>query len=160
MESKKKIVLKTHWTRVFEVHEDLLRSKGYTEKMLDSREPEGKFMERLKESIEQAVKNTVWVYRLEQFQIEITGQFNNKRDRVHFQFNYTMDPAGRHLLLSTMKATLDEMVMEYPIHTERDLLPAPVVHQQLSRLNNNLLLHRLKETTGQKNTPRNRRKGT
>src|SRR5882762_8691922 len=112
---KKKIELKTHWAKVLDVHKAWLVSKGYTEKLLDSREPEGRLIERLKASITEAVANTLWVYRLEQFQIEISGRFDKKRDTVKFQFQYRLDPTMQRLSLVAMKASLGETMIEYPI---------------------------------------------
>jgi hypothetical protein len=141
-----KLVLKTHWTKVLEVHRDWLASKGYTEQLLQSRDREGIFLERLKELITQAVANTLWLYRTEQFQIEITGHFERGKDRVKFEFHYALDPGGQKLLLTSLRATLDGMMADYPIarNTPHELPPAPIVYQQLATLNNNVLLHRLK----------------
>lgn len=141
----KKLQLKTHWAKVLDVHTDWLISKGYTEKLLDSTEQQGQFVERLRSSIIEAVTSTVMTYRLEQFSIELAGLFE-KKDTVKFMFNYGLDPASQRLTLSSMKATLADTSIEYPIfrNTERELPPADLVYNQLILYSKQMLLQQMK----------------
>ena len=142
--------MSTHWSKVLEVHRFWLISKGYTERALDSAEPDGMFFHRLKDAITVAATNTLWTYRLEAFPVEIAGYFNNKM--VNFQFNYTLDPAKQGLFLSSMKAILDDIAIDYPIfgNTRGELPPAPMVYKQLLTLASNIVLHRIAEAAGKK----------
>jgi hypothetical protein len=142
---QKKLVIKTHWQRVLDVHADWLLSKGYNERLLESTEKEGTLVTRLKESIQQAVINRMWDYQIEQFSIETTGLFAQKKDNVSFQFQYALDTARERLQLTSMKATMEDVSIDVLIERNRtaDLIPAHLVHRQLETLSKAILLNKV-----------------
>ncbi|HVU97748.1 MAG TPA: hypothetical protein VHE34_21135 [Puia sp.] len=150
-ELKKKWSIQTHWSKVLAMHTDWLISKGYTERMLESGEPDGRLKERIKEGITQAVQNTIWIYRLEEFDVETVGRFKEKEDTVVFRFSYQLDPAGGRLWLTSIKANLDATSLEYLIerNTPGQLPAASTVHKQLLAIQQNALLSRLYRETQQ-----------
>jgi len=151
MNKERKIVIKPHWLKVLNMHADWLISKGYTEKLLGTREPDGLLLDRIKESIRQAVFSTFWEYNLEKFTVETYGQFANGKDKVVFKLNYVLDPAGQRLSLTSLTAALDDVSMDYPIerNTPHQLPPATSVYRQLLTLSNKTLLERIRNATSQ-----------
>lgn len=154
-DTEKKLVLKTHWQKVLDVHADWLLSKGYQERLLEAGEINGKLVQRLKESMEEAIYHSLWVYRIEEFSVETSGLFEEKQDRVVFQFNYELDPSRERLGLMSLKATMDDLSLDFPIAGNRpaDLPPAILVHKQLSTLGRNIQLNRIAKFAGQQPTP-------
>jgi len=138
----------THWTKVLSVHAGGLASRGYTEELLSCNEPNGRLIERLKETIDQAVKNTIWTYRIEEFTIGAEGRFPKEKESVSFQFTYHLDPAFNRLSLVSMKATLVETQLIFPI--ERDTwhhLPTPPeAYRQLIAFGKSMLLRKITDS--------------
>lgn len=143
----KRIEPETHWAKVLAVHAAGLASRGYSEDLLSCNEPTGRLIERLRDSIDQAVKNTIWTYRIEEFAIGTEGRFPKQKESVSFQFTYHLDPSFNRLWLMSMKATLAETQLTFPV--ERNTwhqLPTPSeAHRQLIALSKSILLRKMKE---------------
>jgi len=147
MADKKPYEPKTKFQAILEYHSDWLFRQGYHERTLGSREPQGKLVERLRETFEEAIMRTLWTYRIEEFRIGARGIFGTKKDPVDFMFDYRYDPHRERLSLSKLSARLYDETIEYVLtnNTPRQLPPADLVHAQLSSVIDAKIHEKLKE---------------
>jgi len=159
MTEKKPYQPKSLFERIFDEHTNWLFQQGYHERTLGSRDRPGRLFSDLRETFEKAILQTLWKYRMEEFQIGTRGVFGPKKDPVDFAFHYRYDPHRLRLDLTQLSARLYEETIQYPIanNTRRQLPPADLVHAQLSAVISAQVLERIKEqkhSSGQKQRPR------
>jgi len=113
-------------SRILDVHNDILRQRGYIEDLMDAAERPGTLTDLLQAKILELLIQTFLSDKPVAFSLPMTGYFNDRRDKVQFEFCYTYDPNGPHLFLNELKAKLDNTSIRYPIwrNTARDL-PTP-----------------------------------
>jgi hypothetical protein len=136
-----KYQVKAMFARRFEEHKAALFLKNYSEKMIDSWAENGIYMKQLFAAFKQAYTTDPEVYRIDRFQLEMTGFFSVKRkdgskpkDKVKFEFSYAYDHSNNELRLTSLKGIMnDDLEKTYPIvgHPSRELPPAGRVYQEL-----------------------------
>jgi len=147
MIAKKPYQPKTLFQRILEEHIAWLFQQGYHERTLGARDRPGRLFNDLRVTLEKAIVQTLWTYRVEEFQIGTKGVFGPKKDPVAFDFLYKYDPARVKLELTQLSARLYEETIQYPIvnNTRRQLPPADLAHAQLSAGINAQLLQKIRE---------------
>ncbi|GGA92952.1 hypothetical protein [Puia dinghuensis] len=146
--------VKTLFTKIFEEHKANLFLKNYSEKMIDSWSENGLFLKQLHAAFKQAYTTNVEHYRIEEFQLQMTGYFSLKRqngsktkDKIQFDFSYAYDPSRIALRMTSLKATMNdqlEKTYSIPGHPSRDLPPAAKVYQELFTIREKELLEKIK----------------
>lgn len=133
--------------RIIEEHDTWLFRQGYHERFLGNTDKPGRLLNDLRDLFGKAVTQTLWTYRIEEFDIGTRGVFGPGKDPVDFQLHYKYDPNRVRLDLSSLSARLEDESIVYPIHDNirRELPPATLVHHQLTTILNTKLLQELRE---------------
>lgn len=145
---KKGFHITTRFSAILTEHQNNLFLKNYSEKMINSRSEAGLFFKQLHAAFRQAYVTNVEDYKLDQFQLEMTGYFGRKKDKVKFEFAYSYDPYNIRLNLTSLKATMnDEFEKIYPIksHPSQDLPSSGKVHEELFAMRETELAAKVKE---------------
>ena len=121
------------YSRIMTEHKNWLQEKGFDEEKLDSMDQPGTMVAQLQDKLFQVVVETMLSNDPVEFSVSMTGYFNDRRDKVRFEFAYSYDPDRTQLHLMKMTAQLDATTLEIPIwnNNRRELLPADKVYQKL-----------------------------
>jgi hypothetical protein len=121
------------YSRILTERKTRLSDKGYEEEQLDAAEPSGTMLDLLQTKLFQVVLDTFLSDKAVEFSIPMAGYFNDRRDKVLFEFCYVYDPDRTRLQLLKLKAQLEDTRMEFPVWNDnpRDLLAAGKVYQKL-----------------------------
>ena len=154
MTEKKPYQPKALFQRILEEHGTWLFQQGYHEKSLGARQKPGQLLDYLKDALQLAITQTLWQFRMEEFEIGARGVFGPKKDPVDFTFHYRYDPHRPRLELTKLTAQMYDESIQYLItnNTRRQLPPADVVHAQLSAVIAAQILENLKANHRQQRT--------
>lgn len=100
---------------------ELLKKKGYEEKSIGSPNKEGWLFTQLHRSFSDALHQSWHEGEAVDFQIAITGFFNDDKDIVHFKFNYEFDPNKHSLSMKELELVSDGINRKISIQSAQDI---------------------------------------
>jgi hypothetical protein len=110
--------------RILDVHTTWMDEKGYNELRLDAAEKAGTLQAQFKDEFGKVINRSLWDDLPRRFSVELLGRFNQKQDRVHFEFSYEYEPQHIKLHLKAMTAVMNDIEQVYTIqHNMRSQLP-------------------------------------
>ena len=113
-------------------HKQLLEAKGYDEKSLGAAEREGWFMRELTSNFSISSNHALRFDEVTDFELKMTGFFNDNRDIIHFNFNYEFDPRAMELKIKTLAADLGAHKLSYQLNKNDDLPSSMNVYNDLA----------------------------
>jgi hypothetical protein len=138
--------------RVFLVHAEDLKKKGYAEVLLESEEPAGSFEERLRTEYDKAVEETKWSDLPDwRFVNHISGKVQVGEEKegeakemksVTFVFIYRYDPNIK-LQISHLQMEVNGVVRTFPLGSQTPLLSPDKMYEKFRYALANPLVHRM-----------------
>lgn len=100
---------------------DLLKEKGYEEKIIGSPDKEGWLFTQLHRGFSNALHQSLQEGEPVTFQIAATGFFNEDKDIVHFKFDYEFNLERNTLSLKEMELVADKTNRKISIQSPKDV---------------------------------------
>lgn len=131
----------SRYSRILAEHKTRLFDKGYEEESLNAVEPSGAMIALLQAKLLEVLLDTFLSDTPVAFSIPMAGYFDDRRDKVLFEFCYAYDPERSRLQLLKLVAHLRDTKMEFPVlsNNPRDFPYATKVYQKLVQQNLQLL---------------------
>jgi hypothetical protein len=107
--------------RLLEEHEQILKSKGYDEKSLNSPDREGLLFKSLRYELSLAFKNSVLDTDRKEFTLNALGFFNDDKDMLVYKLYYSFDPEKNDLQLTKLRLSDTKLFREIPLKSCNDL---------------------------------------
>jgi hypothetical protein len=140
---------------ILELHEDLLKSRGYDEKGLNAPDKEGWYMKQLERQFAQAYRDAHLHNEPYEFDIKVAGFFNNDADLILFQFSYEYHPARIELNIQRLQATMNGEQLNIQLKNNKDLPLSAAVHKSFLKQDKRIAMAKaIAEHTVQKNGKR------
>lgn len=123
----------SRYSRILAEHKSRLFDKGYEEESLNAVEPSGTMFALLQAKLLEVLLDTFLSDTPVAFSVPMAGYFDDRRDKVLFEFCYAYDPERSRLQLLKLVAHLRDAKMEFPVlsNNPRDLPCATKVYQKL-----------------------------
>ena len=126
------------FTQQLEVHEDLLRLRGYDEAGLNSPDKPGWFLKQLERQFSLACRDAHTQNEKQEFSLKAVGFFNKDSDVILFTFNYEYDPAKELLSIRSLQAKMNEKELEVQLRANKELPPSKAVYNSLGKKDQSL----------------------
>lgn len=123
----------TPFSQILEVHEDLLKAKGYDEAGLSSPDKPGFFLKQLERQLSLAIRQAHQSGEPCEFEMKAAGFFNNDADLILFTFHYAYDPEKMELQLQCLEAKMDGKQHRFELEKNTDLPTCGVVRRSFAK---------------------------
>lgn len=100
---------------------NLLKEKGFEEKLIDSPYKEGLLFTQLRQEFSNALHQSLREDEPTTFQIATVGFFNNDKDIVHISFSYEFVPANNNLSLKEIEFIHNDNQRKLSINSPQDI---------------------------------------
>lgn len=120
------------FVQIVELHEDLLKTRGYDEAGLSSPDKPGWFMKQFERELSLAIQGAHVYNEPCDFQLKTAGFFNKDADLILFTFHYEYDPQKTDVQLKRLDAKMDGREIGIDLKRNADLPSSATVHRSLS----------------------------
>lgn len=121
------------FSEILELQGDLLTTKGYDEKGLNSPDKPGRFLKQVERQFSLALREAHTLNETVQFDIKSIGFFNDDADLIVFTFNYEYNPEKQDLSIKSLEAKMNGEELRFDLKKNKDLPDSTAVHRGFAK---------------------------